>query len=296
MSQCPYLWSPRSYQRRMFIAREQGVKRFIEIWPRRGGKDQGSLNLITTCMCEVPGTYFHVFPELSQGKRIIWTELTSPVIQNGKRVLHGFKYLEHFPRDLCLQDGRAGRNETELTVDFANGAKYQIQGSDRPDRLRGSNPIGVVFSEAAMISKETWDIVEPILEANGGWALFNTTPQPDSWLEQLWNATEGDPAWHRSIYQALPKGVYGGIDFGFDDREVIRRDGMTWGRDVLTGAFREIPEDGSTLYTREWVESALARGTDPAWINQEIFCSWRGARVGSYYGKLIAQAEAEGRC
>ena len=105
-SDLPYLFWPRTYQRSVFEAWEAGIRRFICVWPRRGGKDHCILNFTIPRMQERIGTYVHLFPENTMGKRIIWTESTS----GGKDpdgVFHqGFSFLEHFPKEYCLKDSR----------------------------------------------------------------------------------------------------------------------------------------------------------------------------------------------
>jgi len=265
----PHLYWPRTYQAKVFADYELGIRRFITVWPRRGGKDHTWLNFIIARMEERPGTYVHLFPELAMGKRIIWTELAGG----------GFSFLEHFPAEFCIDDGRRGRNESELTIDWHNGSVYRIMGADMPDRLRGINPVGIVFSEAALMTSKPWSIVEPILAQNGGWAAFNSTPQGRDWFYRLWTATAGDPEWHRSIYT-------------IDD---ICRDGVTFSRDPATGEYVAAPEDKSPLVTQEYLDKMRKRGADEDWIRQEFYCSFNGARTGAYYGKLIAQAREEGR-
>jgi hypothetical protein len=43
----------------------------------------------------------------------------------------------------------------------------QIVGTDNIDSIRGTNPIGCVFSEYAIGRSDAWKIVEPVLLENG---------------------------------------------------------------------------------------------------------------------------------
>jgi len=47
--------------------------------------------------------------------------------------------------------------------------------------------------------------------------------------------------------------------------------------------------------TQDMIEEDRLSGMDEEFLQQEYYCSFTGTRVGSYYGKLVEQAEAEGR-
>jgi hypothetical protein len=321
----PFLFSPRSYQAEVDDDWERGIRRFITVWPRRGGKDHHWLNFIIKRMRERPGTYIHLFPELAMGRRIIWTELT----------IDGINFLEHFPRELCVDDNRRGRNISDMTVTFKNGSVYRVMGADMPDRLRGINPVGVVFSEWAWQSGTPWRIIEPILLRNKGWAGFNSTPDgSDEALAPLWKGTEGDPKWHRSLH-TVEDICCDGVHFRYRNAEDEKPAAfaselvMRLGKDVVRYLWRkqnpELPfptevdpealaqagvmalddywergfeaelEGGEPLYTQAEIDDMRRRGVDEDFIQQELYCSFGGSRSGSYYGKLIAEARNNGR-
>src|ERR1700684_4602110 len=91
----PHLFTARHYQREVFEAWEKGYRRFITVWPRGSGKDNFWANFIACRMAEEKGIYKHVFPEKLMGRNNWWNEY------NNK----GFRFLDHFPRALCLNDG-----------------------------------------------------------------------------------------------------------------------------------------------------------------------------------------------
>ena len=68
-------------------------------------------------------------------------------------------------------------NSQDMLIKMVNGSIWQMVGSDNYDRLVGSNPVGVVFSEWSLAHPDAWDYIRPILVENGGWALFIFTPR-----------------------------------------------------------------------------------------------------------------------
>ena len=55
-------------------------------------------------------------------------------------------------------------SETELRVDFPNGARIQLYGADNPDSLRGIYLDGVVLDEYAQMSPHLWgEVIRPAL-------------------------------------------------------------------------------------------------------------------------------------
>lgn len=103
------------------------------------------------------GVYWHVFPTYGEAKDAIWRD---PAM-----------LFNIIPEQLI-----AKKNEQELVIYFKNGSILQLIGADEPDSLRGAGPMGVVFDEFAKIKFYAWQVVEPVLRANGGWAWFIGTP------------------------------------------------------------------------------------------------------------------------
>lgn len=65
----------------------------------------------------------------------------------------------------------------EMRVELWNGSSYQIVGSDNVDSLRGANIKGVAFSEFSEQRPSAWEVIQPMIESNNGFALFNFTPK-----------------------------------------------------------------------------------------------------------------------
>ena len=69
------------------------------------------------------------------------------------------------------------KNDSECVIYLKCGSIYQLKGGDDPDRLRGPAPLGVVFDEFGTMKLDAWQVVEPALKANDGWAWFVGTPK-----------------------------------------------------------------------------------------------------------------------
>jgi len=159
----PNLWDPRPYQIPAWRALENGARRSVLLWHRRAGKDSVALAWTTVASQLRVGLYWHVFPTYNQGKKAIWKGMTK----------EGRPFLDMWPPQLI----KRGPIEDEMRIELKNGSIWQVVGTDNIDRLVGSNPIGVVFSEYALQDPRAWDLIRPILNENGGWAIFPYTPR-----------------------------------------------------------------------------------------------------------------------
>jgi hypothetical protein len=150
---------------------------------------------------------------------------------------------------------RVSTNETEMKIGLKCGSIWQVVGSDNYNSLIGSNPVGVVFSEYSVAKPSSWDYIRPILAENGGWALF------------IYTARGRNHGWH--LYR-------------------IAREHPGWFSELLT-------VDDTGVLTPQDIEEERRSGMIEEMIEQEYYCSFEGVLIGSYYGKLISQAEKEGR-
>ncbi len=167
----------------------------------------------------------------------------------------GFPFLGHFPQEIVK-----ARDATELKLTLINGSIFQLVGTDNIDSLMSTNPLGVVFAEYSLQDPRGWDYLRPILRENGGWAVFDYTPRGKNHGYTLYDMAsklqaDGDPAWFAERLTVEDTGV-----LSHGDIEAERREGM-----------------------------------DEEMIQQEYYCSFEGARQGSYYGREMSAAEAEGR-
>lgn len=245
-----HTFTVRPYQRPFHEAWVTGKSdRLIEIAHRRWGKDEIALNATRDLSIQRPGSYWHCLPEYAQGRKALWTAVNP---HTGKRRMD-----EIFPAD-CIES----RNEQEMFIRFKWGSTWQIVGSDKYDSLVGAGVAGVVFSEWALANPSAWGYIRPMVEENGGWAAFITTPRGNNHAKAMYDQAQKSSRWFAEVST-----VYD------------------------TGAL-----------TEEQLAEALAEyqavyGIDfgRAMFEQEYLCSFSGAMVGAYFGAEINRAEREGR-
>lgn len=179
------LFQPRPYQIPLLKAFDEGIKRLIHIWHRRGGKDLCDLNIVVAEMAQTVGNYYYFLPTYAQAKKVIWEGKTKD----------GVPFLNFFPKELI-----AGKpNDTELKIKFKNGSLFQLIGSDNIDSIVGTNPRGCVFSEFPLQDPKAWNYMRPILAENGGWAIFNGTPRGKNHAWNVLQMAKESPNWFAEV-------------------------------------------------------------------------------------------------
>lgn len=242
----PYGFAPREYQLPALMALESGINRACLIWHRRAGKDLCFLNHTIKQMFSKVGAYYYFFPTYAQGKKVIWDGMDNS----------GRQFLDYFPPGTIKR-----KDSQDLQVTLLNGSLFQIIGTDKFDNIRGTNPVGCVFSEYAIQNKRAWDLVRPILDANGGWAAFIYTPMGKNHGYQMYQMAKDDPRWYSEILTV---------------------------RDTYD-------ESGKHIVTKYQVEQNAKEGMEDELIQQEFYCSFSGCQSGSYYSKVLAAAQESGR-
>ncbi len=244
----PHNWQPRPYQRRLWRYLESGGKRAIEIAHRRWGKDDVALHWAAVSAMQKPATYWHMLPEYAQARKAIWNAVNP---HTGKRRID-----EAFPDAL-----RANTNEQEMFIRFKNGSTWQVVGSDSYNSLVGTPPYGLVVSEWALADPAAWAYLAPILEENGGWAVFITTPRGRNHAHGMYKMGRADPRWFAEVQTVEDTG------FSLERVEAARK------------------------------EYASIFGIDAgnALIEQEYYCSFEAAILGAIYGAAMSRADKDGR-
>ena len=171
---------------------DNGGKRGVYVWPRRAGKDLTFVHQTIKMAHERPGTYYHLLPSHTQARKVMWDGHDN----EGKRVLD-----IAIPKIL-----RESENATEMKIHLKCGAVWQLVGADYFDSIMGTNPFGLVFSEAAMTDPRSWSYFRPILAANGGWAAFISTPRGYNWFHDLLELAKTNKSWHWSHLNAKQTG------------------------------------------------------------------------------------------
>jgi len=178
-------WVPRFYQLPLvnYMMQERRGLRAVYAWHRRAGKDLTSINLLGMKSLQRKGLYLYVGPFNNQIRRIIWNG------QDGS----GKKFIDYIPRELVER-----KLEQEMSIHLKTGQVIQLLGADDPDKLVGINPVGVVFSEFSLCDPVAWQLTQPILAENGGWAMFNGTPRGKNHFYHLLNRAKQNPDWFSS--------------------------------------------------------------------------------------------------
>jgi phage terminase large subunit len=164
---------------------------------------------------------------------------------------------EAFPDEICET-----KRSQDMFIRFKNGATWQLVGSDTYNSLVGSPPIGVTASEWALADPQAWAYLRPILLENDGWAVFITTVRGKNHVWRMYDGAKDDPDWFVQVLPATETGTLTAAQLEKEQLEYQREYGQ---------------EDGDALFA------------------QEYLCDWSAAIVGSYYGKMMRDADTAGR-
>ena len=245
----PYNWTPRHYQLPTWADMRGGIKRGAAICHRRWGKDEIALHLEGVYAMTEPATYWHMLPKASQARKAIW-QAVNP--HTGKRRID-----EAFPKQI-----RRRTNDNEMFIEFVNGSFWHVVGSDNYDMLVGAPPKGIVFSEWSLANPAAWAHMEPILQENGGWALFIYTSRGRNHGWRMKKLAEKSDKWHY-VNQTVA------------DTNVFSEEQLA---DSLEQNIELYGEELGTLL-----------------FNQEYYNSFEGGSIGAYYAAELSKAEAAGR-
>ncbi len=184
----PHDWEAKPHQAALMRSFGWGkqYQRAAVVWHRRAGKDSTAINLTARETQLRTGTYWHLLPEQSQARRVIWNGID----RHGRRIID-----QAFPPSI-----RKRVSIQEMLIELkgergATGSIWQLAGSDNYDSLVGANPLGVVFSEWAIADPAAWEFIRPILAENGGWAMFIYTPRGMNHGFATYNHALTDPDW-----------------------------------------------------------------------------------------------------
>lgn len=233
-------YTPRPYQLGILCALDRGCKRAVWCVHRRAGKDLTVWNWVIQRALIKPQVIYYVFPTYSQAKKVIWDNMT----KDGKR------FLDYIPAEMIQS-----KNSSELKIRFTNGSLIQLAGSDDIDRLVGTNPSIIVYSEYAMQRPEAWSYLRPILAENGGTAVFISTPRGKNHYYDMIQRNKGNPEWYIEI-------------LGCNDTKAI---------------------------SEKDIQAEVDQGMSPDMVQQEFYCSFELGVEGSYYADYLRKAYDEER-
>lgn len=217
------------------------TQRFAKIVAhRRFGKTVGCINeLIKSALTNArqfpPPRYSYVAPTYAQAKDVAWG------------------YLKHYSAPIPGIDAR----ESDLMVEYPNGARIRLYGADNYDRMRGIYNDGVTIDEPAMMSPRAWpEVIRPTLADYNGWATFIGTPAGLDWFYRVDRDQDGkeQPDWFRLILKASETGL--------------------------------IPPEEL---------QSLRSGLSDAQYAREFECAFDAPVEGAYFASLLAEARSQGR-
>lgn len=246
-------WKPREHQLGIWADMEAHVKNILLICHRRFGKDELGLNDCATRAAETPANYFYCLPEQEHARRSMWTAINK---HTGKRRMD----------EIFVPGFRIGNlKEQEMAIEVQSiGGKSRIQflGSDNYDAIVGGSPYGVYLSEWAIADPQALAMLRPIVEENGGFIRFLTTPRGKNHVYRQYIAQQGKPDWAVHYLTANDTNV-----FSPEKLESYRLEAV-----ALYG-----PDIGNALF------------------QQEYMCTFETIVPGSYYIDLLEKLEKKGQ-
>jgi len=187
-----------------------------------------------------------MLPQSNQARKAIWTQTD---VHTGRNRIDWA-----FPREI-----RESTNDQEMLIRIKGGSTFQVVGSDNYQGVIGAGAFGIVYSEYMLSDPNAWLYLDPILQENGGFAIFNGTPRGRNHFHALYEFGLKEPGWFSELLTVRDTGV-----FTAEQLEAIRRH--------VAAERGDLEADNHIL--------------------QEYYCSWDAANPGSYYGKQIGDLEA----
>lgn len=226
--------------------------RFIALeWHRRSGKDIFSLQFLLGKAYEESGNYFYVFPQKNQARLAIFEGID----KKGKKII------DYIPSQLIK---KIDKQEMKIFILTKDGKESTIQfiGADADSKV-GANFKGGIFSEYAVYrSTRIWELIEPMIQFNAGWVLFNSTPRGKNHWAELHNK-----------FKELSK-----FDPEYYAETLTIEETCDW--------------FGNPLMTKEEFDKKSAEGIIPREILlQEYYCSREAASAGGWYKDQLYMLE-----
>lgn len=240
----PNNFKPRDYQLPILQAFDQGVRFFDLVMHRRAGKDKTCMAIVAKAMLKQKGAYYYILPEFNQGRRVIWDNIDND----------GFETIRHIHPDLW-----ENKNNQEMKLTLRNGSIFQVVGSSDVNKLVGTNPRGLVYSEWSLQDPLIKAYMDPIIKANGGFSLYNYTPRGNNHAKKFHELAQNDPKYFSATITV-------------DDTKLFSKKEL---EEIKAEYIREQGDDGLYL--------------------QEFYCSFETPVQGAYYSNQLNLAELEGR-
>jgi hypothetical protein len=178
----------RPYQREVRdILLNKVSKRILVEWPRRAGKEVTTWNMILDFAISDPGMYLMVYPTNVRARKILWE---GAMLDLGTGL--SIKFLDMIPKRLLARKP----NDADMTIHLSNGSLVWIVGCDiDPEKLRGTNPRGIVYCELAFSDPKVLYSMMPVLRQNGGWLFGQSTYNGMNHFYWMLKKNQDDPLW-----------------------------------------------------------------------------------------------------
>ena len=249
----PYKYKPYPFQKKAWKAKKEGYRNFIFLWHRRAGKDKTLWNMFIDFIIEewdTPGTYLYCLPTASQAKKVLWECIGM---------------LDHIPKELI---SRITNND--MRIELINGSSIQVVGSDNYNRLVGTGPNGMCFSEYSISDPRGYEYMSPAIARNKGWTLFPYTPRgKNHGYDLIENAKKSNVARQEKGLKPL----------WYIQIETV---------DTTTD------HNGDPLFDDEAMDENRIKHSED-FIQQEYYCSFDAAIPGAIYGDQMRAVRNEDR-
>lgn len=165
-------YKPRNWAKKL----HSSVKRWnVVILHRRAGKTVAALNHLQRDALRTTNSRFaFISPTYKQSKDIAWD-----ILKSYARNIPGVQF-----------------NESELRVDYPNGARVRLYGADNPDSLRGIALWGVVFDEYSQQPSNIFgEIISKALADHYGYAIWIGTVKGKNHLYKTYEQGKKSDEW-----------------------------------------------------------------------------------------------------
>ena len=164
---------------------------------------------------------------------------------------------EAFPPEI-----RAGQSDHEMLIKLKCGSTWQCLGSDNYSGAIGATPAGIVYSEWSQANPSSRGFLRPILAENNGWQVYITTPRGKNHAYRTYRAAKQSPTSFAQLITAEETDIFSAEQLAIEKQEYIDTYGQALG---------------------------------VALFEQEYYCSFDAAIIGSIWGAELMTLEKEGR-
>jgi phage terminase large subunit len=237
-------YAPRNWARELHNSKQRWK---VLVLHRRAGKTVAVINhLIKDAILTPNARFAYIAPTYKQAKNIAWD------------------YLKYYARPIPGMKP----NESELKVEFHNGTKIQLFGSENIDALRGMALWGGAQDESSQQPSNLFsEVISKCLADHLGYWIWLGTPK-------------GKNLFYRTYRTSINNQNYFSM-FRTIDNSLANEQGET-----INNLRQALADDRELVANGEMTQEEF---------DQEWYCSFEAAIRGAYYAKQIAQARVDGR-